>query len=150
MATSFQAVITTTWTSTAKAACMLTGILDSIEKPEFKVGSACHEVAIDDDSQRQTRRASQVTNLSNRAFVLTQLVSENFSSHFLNADIHYVRMCVMSNENLEKAGFHAKTAEPRITGPLPHWYCTVLREVMITIGGVAAAKILSSRLFWRA
>ncbi|KAH7158641.1 hypothetical protein DER46DRAFT_576803 [Fusarium sp. MPI-SDFR-AT-0072] len=91
-----------------------------------------------------------VTNLSNRAFVLTQLVSENFSSHFLNADIHYVRICVMSNENLEKAGFYAKTAEPRITGPLPHWYYTVLREVMITIGGVAAAKILSSRLFWRA
>ncbi|KAI1026706.1 hypothetical protein LB505_000743 [Fusarium chuoi] len=30
-------------------------------------------------------------------------------------------MCVMSNnENLEKAGFYIKTAEPRITGPLPH------------------------------
>ncbi|KAI1059541.1 hypothetical protein LB506_008738 [Fusarium annulatum] len=85
------------------------------------------------------------------------------------------KVSVMSNnENLEKAGFYAKTAEPRITGPLPHgsltytqqvqtlqepgaWsrrekvrYCAVLREVMITIGGVAAAKILSSRLFWRA
>jgi hypothetical protein len=27
----------------------------------------------------------------------------------------------MSNENLEKAGFYVKTAEPRITGPLPQY-----------------------------
>ncbi|KAI1024492.1 hypothetical protein LB503_007345, partial [Fusarium chuoi] len=97
----------------------------------------------------------------------------------VNAGIHYARMCVMSNnENLEKAGFcivckNCRASNNRASSPrLPHlhatvqalqepgaWsrrekvrYCTVsvLREVMITIGGVAAAKILSSRLFWRA